>query len=226
MFARILTSALFAGAAAGVVAAILQFMFVQPVLLHAELYEAGDLVHFGAEPVSAIQALPGFEPTRDLLSVMFTMLIYCGYALAVIALMSVAQERGAKITPTNGMIWGVAGFVAAHLAPGFSLAPEVPGVAAADVTLRQMWFFPTVAAAALAMWLLAFYRNAVGIAVAVVLLLAPHVIGAPEPDTFTGPVPTEIAALFASRALGVGLAVWVVLGALCAHFWATEAKDA
>ena len=111
------------------------------------------------------------------------MLIYCGYALAVIALMSVAQERGAKITPTNGMIWGVAGFVAAHLAPGFSLAPEVPGVAAADVTLRQMWFFPTVAAAALAMWLLAFYRNAVGIAVAVVLLLAPHVIGAPEPDT-------------------------------------------
>ena len=61
MFARILTSALFAGAAAGVVAAILQFMFVQPVLLHAELYEAGDLVHFGAEPVSAIQALPGFE---------------------------------------------------------------------------------------------------------------------------------------------------------------------
>ncbi|SPH22669.1 hypothetical protein ASD8599_03413 [Ascidiaceihabitans donghaensis] len=224
MFTRILTSALFAGAAAGLLIALMQYIFVQPVLLHAELYEGGDLVHFGAAPVSAIQDLPGFDPMRDLLSVMFTMLVYCGYALGLVALMSIAQERGAVITPTNGMIWGVAGFVAAHLAPGFSLAPEVPGVAAADVAARQMWFFPTVAAAVAAMWLLAFHRNAMGIAAAVVLLAAPHLIGAPEPDTFAGPVPTELGALFAARALGVGLAAWVILGALCAYFWSSEAE--
>ena len=34
MFSRILTSALFAGAAAGLIAALLQLYFVQPVLLH------------------------------------------------------------------------------------------------------------------------------------------------------------------------------------------------
>lgn len=224
MFTRILTSALFAGVAAGLLIALLQYVFVQPVLLHAELYESGALVHFGPDPVSAVQPLPGFDLMRDLLSILFTMLIYCGYALAMIALMSVAQERGAQITPTNGMIWGVAGFVAAHLAPGFSLAPEVPGVAAADVGLRQMWFFPTVAAAVAAMWLLAFHRNAMGIAAAAFLLIAPHIIGAPQPAQFAGPVPTELGALFAVRALGVGLAAWVVLGALCAYFWNSEAE--
>lgn len=224
MFTRILTSALFAGVAAGLLIALLQYVFVQPVLLHAELYEGGALVHFGVDPISAHPDLPGFDLMRDLLSVMFTMLVYCGYALAMVALMSIAQERGAKITPTNGMIWGVAGFVAAHMAPAFSLAPEVPGVAAADVALRQMWFFPTVAAAVGAMWLLAFYRNAMGITAAVVLLVVPHLIGAPEPDTFAGPVPTEIGALFAARALGVGLAAWVILGALCAYFWNSETE--
>lgn len=79
-------------------------------MLHAELYEGGDLVYFGTAPVSAIQDLPGFDPMRDLLSAMFTMLVYCGYALGLVELMSIAQERGAFITPTNGMIWSVAGW--------------------------------------------------------------------------------------------------------------------
>jgi predicted cobalt transporter CbtA len=57
----------------------------------------------------------------------------------------------------------------------------------------------------------------------VVLLAAPHQIGAPEPDSFTGPVPPEIAALFAARALGVGLAAWVLLGAFAGFFWQREA---
>ena len=46
MFFRLITSALFAGAAAGLIAALLQLAFVQPVLLHAERFESGDLVHF------------------------------------------------------------------------------------------------------------------------------------------------------------------------------------
>jgi cobalt transporter subunit CbtA len=226
MFTRILTSAVFAGAGAGLIIALLQFAFVQPVLLHAELYENGTLVHFGAEPVSAIQKVFSFDPVRDGLSLLFTMLTYCGYALILVALMSVAEDRGALITPRSGMIWGLMGFIAAHLAPAFSLPPEVPGVAAADVLLRQYWWFATVALAAVAMWLIAFHFTKMGIAAAVVLLLLPHIIGAPQPDVFTGPVPTEIGALFASRALSVGLMAWILLGAFCAYFWAKEGEAA
>ena len=136
MFSRLLTSALLAGAAAGLIAALLQLVFVQPVLLHAELYEGGELVHFGAEStVSAHPDLPGFDALRDGLSIVFTMLVYAGYAMVLVALMALAQTHGARIDGRIGLIWGLAAFVAVHLAPGFTLAPEVPGVAAAALTL-------------------------------------------------------------------------------------------
>ena len=222
MITRFIISALFAGALTGLIAGLLQLFFVQPVLLHAELYETGALVHFGADPVSAHPELPGFDPIRDGLSIIFTMLTYTGYALMLIAAMSLAEERGAHVDGRAGLVWGIAGFVAFHFAPGFSLAPEVPGVAAADVGARQIWWFATVGAAAVALWLIGFGKSWLAWGVAVILLMAPHVIGAPEPDTFTGPVPTEIGALFAARAFGVGLAAWVLLGCFAGYFWESE----
>ncbi len=224
MTTRIIVSALFAGAAAGLLAGLLQLIFVQPVLLHAELYEGGDLQHFGGAIVSAHPELPGFEPVRDLLSVIFTMLTYTGYALLLVALMSLAEDRGARIEPRTGIIWGIAGYIAFHLAPGFSLAPEVPGVAAAEVGARQVWWFATVAASGLALWLIAFGRALPLYGLAALLLMAPHLIGAPEPEAFAGTVPPEIAALFAARALGVGLAAWVLLGTFAAYFWQREGQ--
>lgn len=226
MISRIVTSAVFAGAAAGLIAALLQLVFVQPVLLHAELYETGKLVHFGGQLNSATPELPGFDFMRNGLSVLFTMMVYCGYALIVVAVMSTADQNGISLSPKSGMMWGLAGFIAAHLAPAFSLPPEVPGVAAADVQLRQFWWFATVAMAAVAMWLIAFRFNLFGILGAAALLALPHIVGAPEPEAFTGPVPTEIGALFAARALGVGLAAWIILGAFCAYFWNKEGEAA
>ena len=227
MFTRLLTSALFAGAAAGLIAALLQLYFVQPVLLHAELYEGGDLVHFGSESAnSAHPELPGFDAVRDGLSIIFTMLIYSGYAMVLVALMALAQTRGAVINARTGLIWGIAGFVAIHFAPGFTLAPEVPGVAAADVFVRQIWWYATVIAAAIAMWLIAFGGNWAAWGVAIVLLLVPHVIGAPEPDVITGPVPTESGAMFAARAYGVGMMAWVMLGGFAGYFWSREEATA
>jgi cobalt transporter subunit CbtA len=140
----------------------------------------------------------------------------------LIALMSVAELRGAEVTVRKGLFWGLAGFIAFQFAPGVSLAPEAPGVAAADVGLRQVWWFGTVFSAGIAMWLIAFGGNAVSYAAAAILLLAPHVIGAPEAATFSGPVPPEIGALFAARVFGVGMAAWAILGTCSAYFWATE----
>ena len=224
MLSKLLTSALFAGAAAGLIAGLLQLLFVQPVLLHAELYESGELVHFGSIASSAHPDLPGFDAVRDLLSIVFSMLTYTGYAMMLVALMLIAEERGAHVTARTGIIWGIAGFVAAHFAPGFSLAPELPGSAAADIGARQVWWFATVISAGVAMWLLAFGRNWAMWGSAVILLAAPHVIGAPMPDTLTGPVPTEIASLFASRAYGVGMVAWVMLGCFAAYFLDKEQR--
>ena len=226
MFTRIVTSALFAGGAAGLAAGILQWQFVQPVLLHSELYEQGLLTHFGGTLNSTDVALDRLQPMRDALSIIFTMLLNTGYALTLIALMSIRHQSGDELTPHKGIIWGIAGYVAVHLAPALSLPPEVPGVAAADVELRQIWWVCTVAATSIGLWLIAFSRNITRIIPAIILILLPHLIGAPEADVFTGPAPTEIGALFASRALGIGLASWAVLGYFSARFFISETKRA
>lgn len=223
MFTRIATSALFAGFIAGVVAFALQYAFVQPVLLFAELYESGALTHFG--PDAGPAAPPGFaiDPMRDGLSLLFSALIYCGYGLLLVAGFALAEQRGETVSARTGAIWGLAGFVAVQLAPAFGLPPELPGMAAGDLEARQIWWFATVAATAAGLWLAAFGRGWAAWGAAIILILAPHVIGAPHPEEMYGPTPPELASLFAARALGVGLAAWAALGLLAGYFWRREA---
>lgn len=223
MLSRIVTSALFAGFAAGLIAALLQLVFVQPHLLHAELFEGGELVHSVTAGSSAHGPAYQFDAMRDGLSILFSALIYTGYALMMIAAMAFADERGHVLTPRVGIIWGLAGFIAVHFAPAIGLPPELPGSSAADVGARQIWWFATVGATALALWLIAFGRSMMVWGIAVILLAAPHIVGAPHPDKFHGGVPPELGGLFAGNALGVGMAAWVILGLLAAHFWNSEA---
>lgn len=227
MFLRILVSALFAGAFAGILAGILQWFFVQPVLLHSELYETGELVHFGGAANSAHPELDYLQPVRDALSIMFTMLIYISYALILIAFMSLQQQKSDKpISLHQGIVWGIGGYITFHLAPAISLPPEVPGVAASEVDIRQIWWYGTVVATGLGLWLIAFNNSVKWFIGGAVLLILPHAIGAPEPDIFTGPAPTELGALFASRALGIGLASWAILGGASAYFFGKESARA
>lgn len=227
MFSKVVVSALIAGFGAGLFAAALQFAFVQPILLHAELFETGVLTHFGAGPSAAHVAHEGgIDIMRDGLSVMFSALIYVGYALMLLALMVFAEERGHPITARTGLIWGIAGWITVQMAPAFGLAPELPGMNAADVDARQIWWFATVAATGLGLWFIAFGRNWAMWGAAIILLAAPHVIGAPMPDTLTGPAPPELGAEFAARAIGTGLAVWAVLGLLLGAVWSKNLGEA
>lgn len=227
MFSKVVVSALIAGFGAGLFAAVLQFAFVQPILLHAELFETGALTHFGADPSAAHVAHEGgIDIMRDSLSIMFSALIYVGYALVLLALMVLAEERGLPITARTGLIWGVAGWITVQMAPAFGLAPELPGMNAADVDARQIWWFATVAATGLGLWFIAFGRNWAMWGAAIILLAAPHIIGAPVPDTLTGPAPPELGAEFAARAIGTGLAVWAVLGLLLGAVWSKNLGEA
>jgi predicted cobalt transporter CbtA len=46
----------------------------------------------------------------------------------------------------------------------------------------------------------------------VVLMVIPHLLGAPHLDTFFGVAPPELAAEFATLSLGAAAAGWVLLG--------------
>jgi cobalt transporter subunit CbtA len=224
MFQKLLTSALFAGFAAGLLAAVLQLAFVQPSLLRAELFESGALTHFGTGATTVPDLPFAIDPVRDALSVLFSALVYCGYGMLLLAAMSFAAQRGARIDARTGLIWGVAGFLAVQFAPAFSLPPELPGSAAAEVSLRQFWWYATVAATAAGLALIAFGQGWIAIAAAAALILTPHIIGTPEIRDYLGPVPPELAGLFAARALGVGLIAWATLGALAGWLWSRGAE--
>jgi hypothetical protein len=43
---------------------------------------------------------------------------------------------------------------------------------------------------------------------------------------FHGTVPPELGGMFAGRALGVGMATWVLLGLFAAYFWQREGERA
>lgn len=241
---KAVASAVIAGAVAGLIAALLQLWLVQPVLLHAELYESGELTHVAdasghhhddgqghdhgtatdvATPAGATDhAAPGhggfqIDPPRDGLSILFSILLYAGYGLLMLAVVLFTMSRGRQFTLRDGILWGMAGFLAVQFIPALGLAPELPGMAAADLAARQMWWTGTVIASAAALWLIAFGRNWAAWGTAIALLLLPQIIGAPAPAEFTGPTPPELAAEFGARALGVGLAGWVILGLML--FW-------
>lgn len=251
MIQKMLASALFAGVVAGLLAALLQFAFIQKPLLLAEEYESGRLVHFqgvapadGSHEVASGEAdkaatahdadghedgAEGAGPSalkRNALTGLFLILVYTAYAALLVAGFGLALVYGRRIGAREGVLWGIAGFASFQLAPALGLAPELPGMLAAEVGARHVWWVGTVLATATGLGLLAYGRGAVVMALALALLAVPHLIGAPTVETYAGMAPPELAANFAARVLGVGLAVWTVLGWTAGALWSKEITTA
>src|ERR687886_600876 len=114
------------------------------------------------------------------------------FALILVALMALA---GGPVDARRGALWGLAGFAAASFAPALGLPPELPGAAAADLTARQLWWLATVACTGTGLWLIARDRRSWAIGLAVALMAAPQLWGAPHVDG-AGTAPPELAARF------------------------------
>lgn len=259
MIKHMLTSAVFAGFAAGLLAALMHFVFVQNLILLGEQYETGAMVHFKgvaasghaddhdhAAPEAAAADATATAPAtteapaaaqadghehkheaaekgsavlRDALTSLFFGLAYVGYALVLVAGYGLAEAFGKRVTLREGLLWGIAGYAAFQLAPAMGLEPELPGTMAADLTARQIWWIGTSLCTAAGLGLLGYGRGVASVVGAIVLLAIPHVIGAPELESYSGVAPPELASTFAARSLGVGLIVWSILGALAGWLW-------
>lgn len=231
MATRLFTSALFAGLIAGLIAALLQFTLVQGLILEGEEYETGDKSHFGGVLVlnEALEAggsdvvIAEEEPQpmfkRYALTFFFNLVVFTGWSLILVAGFAMVEAFGQTVSMKDGLLWGIAGFTAVHMAPAIGLAPELPGTPAAELELRQMWWVTTVIATALALALFAYGRSAVFIAIGLVLLVAPHVIGAPRLAEYAGLAPPELSGEYVARSLAVSMAIWAVLGLAAGYFW-------
>lgn len=224
MLKQIGASALFAGLAAGVLAALLQLWFVVPLLLEAELYESGARAHFTDGYIGSDAGAPPLSGAlgRHLGTLAINIVGWIGFGFVLAAGFALAARRGVTVDARRGLIWGLGGFVALSLAPAFGLPPELPGTIAAEIGERQAWWAFCATATALGLALMAFGRGPAWFAGGAALIAAPHLIGAPHLDRYFGSAAPELAAMFSARVLGVSAAAWAFLGLAAGWIWSRE----
>ena len=236
MIIRLLSAALVAGFLAAVVATGLQLTLTSPLILAAERYEtqasaemttpaddASSLIvrvhsHGETHPEAAAgtdwQPAPGFQ--RMAFTALATLVGGVGYALLLgAALIACGREP----TPETSVAFAVAGFLAVSLAPAVGLPPELPGMPAAALETRQAWWIMTAAATATGLYLIAIRRVPITILGGLILIVAPHLAGAPETDHAASALPAGYAAQFAARSLGISFVFWAAIGLAFAWAW-------
>jgi cobalt transporter subunit CbtA len=224
LFQRIFFAAVLSGLAAGLALAAIHQWRAAPLILAAEVYEnAAPAEHEHATEAEA--AAPHEHDTeawapqdgaeRIFYTVLADLLASLGFAL-VLAAVSVLAGMG--ITLRNGVLWGLGGFVATALAPSFGLPPELPGMPAADLGARQVWWWATVLLTGAGFLAIAKLRTPVSVAIAAVLILAPHIVDAPQlAGEHESTVPAHLAASFAATTLASSAAFWLILGPLLGY---------
>lgn len=216
MLKNLLTSALFAGFGAGIIVSALYLTMVVPLVLGAEVFESGGSTEMGLN-IEVEQ-----DWARNFKTALGTIATYTGFALLMVSGFALAERKGVKVSARQGILWGVAGFYAFHMAPAFGIPPEPPGTYDADLLTRQIWWTSTVAASIVGLAAIAFGKNWAHWGVGIVLITLPHIIGAPDPDYIGGSVPPEIASRFVGVALASNLAGWTLLGLFAGYFWIQE----
>jgi cobalt transporter subunit CbtA len=207
---------------------VAQQLTTVPLILKAEVYEgegpatpAHDHDHGDAAAPSAVhehgdegwQPADGFE--RTAFTLLANIVTGVGFALLLIA----ASELAGGIAGwRQGVFWGLAGFAVFTLAPGLGLPPELPAMPAAELGARQLWWVATVLSAAGALALIFYGRSPLAIVAAIALLVAPHLIGAPEQVSYDTPIPEGLHHSFVVAVVLTALLFWVLLGALAGLF--------
>ena len=133
-----------------------------------------------------------------------------GFALILVA---VSEFAGGIGSWRQGLFWGLAGFAVFTLAPGLGLPPELPAMPAADLFPRQVWWTATALATAAGLALIAFRRSPLFAVIGVALIVAPHIVGAPQPASFETAIPEGLHHQFVVAVTMTNLVFWVVLGA-------------
>lgn len=228
IFRNVVFIAALAGLVAGLAMSAMQFFATTPLIAQAEEYEdtgaAGhDHAHDHAHNSDAAHAhddghghshdgwMPEDGVEREFYTGLANVVTAIGFGLILVV---VSELAGGIQSWRQGLYWGFGGFAAFTLAPGLGLPPELPGMPAADLFARQAWWIATVAATAGGLALIAFGKNSVLAVIGVALIVAPHLVGAPQPESHASPVPVELHGQFVTAVTLTSLVFWLILGAM------------
>ena len=249
MISKAVTTVLLAGFVAGILVTGAQMLKVTPLILQAEKFEVGTEVlphthqqseithehelnvvalnvHVSMKDAHAVEAVSvdhsdeGWLPEDGAERTFYTGIsnIVTGIAFSLM-LVAVYLLRGKPVNMNSGLLWGAAGFLIFSGSPALGLPPELPGMTAAALESRQLWWIGTVLATAVSIGLFTESKSILPKIAALALLAAPHLIGAPHPFLFESIVPAELSAQFAVASLVSSAFFWLVLGATSGYFY-------
>ncbi|MGY2987324.1 MULTISPECIES: CbtA family protein [unclassified Bradyrhizobium] len=228
-FRSIVFSSVIAGFIVGLIVTAVQQFGTVPLILRAEVYEkAAAHKHEAAAPPQAIlvhdhadhdHGAEAWEPRDGLERNVYTaganILTAIGFALLLCGFLAVRSgATGEQISWHEGLMWGLAGFAVFTIAPGLGLPPELPGVPTAPLLSRQIWWVTAVLATAAGLGLIVFRRSMPAAIAGVVLIMLPHLIGAPELEHVQTNVPSSLSHQFMVAVTLTSLVFWSLLGSL------------
>lgn len=230
-FRKLFFVAALAGLAAGVLVTAAQEVGTVSLILEAEKYEtAGDAAPADTADSATAEATAEHDhdaaageewaPEDGIQRTAFTLLanIVTGIGFALLLVAAYAL-RGGEIDWRKGLYWGLAGFATFTLAPGLGLSPEVPGTEAAPLFDRQVWWVATAVATAGGLALVFFSKQALWALAGVLLIVLPHVYGAPQPAEYKALAPEPLEQQFIVAVVVTSLLFWAVLGSLTGYLY-------
>ncbi len=228
LFRRIVVIALLSGLAGGLALSLIQRWQVIPIITAAEQLESQKVEVAGSEESDHSGHSHDHEewgPEDGLERILFTMLsnvlTAIGYALLLVALGAAASIKYGKMRMSlaSGLVWGLGGFIAFFAAPSLGILPQLPGVAGAALESRQFWWISTVLCTGAGLFLAHVLKTNWRWVGAAVLLVVPHLFGAPQADDLYAGHTADMAAQLSElsgaflAATGISsLIMWLVIG--------------
>ncbi len=216
IFRNVVFLAAVAGLLAGIVMTGLQLAFTVPLILEAETFENAMPAEEPAatdEAAAADHEDEAWAPADGIERTVYTALanIVTGIGFALV-LVAVSGFAGGISGWRAGLLWGFAGFAVFTLAPGLGLAPELPAMPAGNLFARQVWWVGTVIATGAGLALIVFRRNLWLALLGIALIVAPHAIGAAQPESHESPIPPDLHHRFVVAVTITSLVFWLALG--------------
>ena len=222
MLKRIVSAAALAGLISGLLLTAIQQIEIVPLIEAAEAREAANVAsqaHQHSEANQSWTPHAGWE--RALATAVSNIILAIAFALLLSSAMSLRRSSGWRA----GLVWGIAGYVVFFVAPALGLPPELPGTDAAPLSDRQLWWVGTVALSGAGLWVAVFadkpWLRILGLA----LLIAPHLVGAPQPATPAASAPLDLTSDFIRATYITNAILWLSLGGLFGHFWRGREED-
>lgn len=215
-FKELITAALWSGLLAGLLLTAVQQIQVIPTLLQAEVYEENAAVSTTENSHEHQEWQPENGWERTFFTAAANISLGIGFALLIGAVMCL---RGRPNNWHMGLLWGLAGYTTFFVAPSLGLPPEVPGTTAAELADRQSWWLITVLDTGFGLSLLAFAQTKTYKFFGAVLLAAPHLISAPQPEVHSSAAPDELAQSFIIASVFANAVFWLALGGLMGQFY-------